>query len=94
MQAPESQKNDPSKKGQKASKVLIHGAFNRYATYAMHTRFEAVTWITEDAEQKDENCENLPKVVRQSNTFTEAIEGLASPVDELAEQAQLLNMGY
>jgi len=94
MNAPESQKNDPSKAGQKASKVLTHGKFNRYATYAMHTRFQNVTWITSDAEQKDEHNENLPKIIRQSDSFEDAVRGILCPMDELADQAQSLNMGY
>jgi hypothetical protein len=95
MNAPKVEKNNPAKKGQPASSAVIHGQFRQYSTFAMHTRFDRVQWFTTDVEQKDQNNPELPRVIRQCDTFDDAVNGLnPSPCDALAEQAQNLKMGY
>lgn len=73
--APKVQQNDPNQAGTLASKKHLHGEGSRYATYAVHTRFDAVQWFTADAYQMDEKTQ-LPAIIRQSATFDEAIAGL------------------
>jgi hypothetical protein len=70
--------NDRTKAGQivggQASKVY-HGPFNRYCTYPVHTRFDAVVWFTLDAEAPDDYT-GLPTVIRQAATKADAMTGL------------------
>lgn len=71
------QTNNPNRAGENASfgQKLLFGPFSRYAVYAVHTRFDAVQWFVEDAEQEDENTGG-PAVIRQADSFFGAIEGL------------------
>jgi len=95
MNAPKAEQNNPAKKGQPASAAVIHGQFRQYSTVAIHTRFDWVQWFTTDVEQKDQNNPELPRVIRQCDTFEDAVRGLnQDPCDALTEQAQQLNMGY
>ena len=72
---PKARRNDPARAGKRASKAVLWGGSSRYATYAVHTRFEAIQWFTQDAEQTDP-VTGLPKVVRQADTFEAACQGL------------------
>lgn len=76
MKQPTTQNNNPEKAGQKASQKIIFGPFNRYAVYAVHTRFDKVQWFVEDAEQ---NCDVIPeqlKIIRQEWDFKDAVKRL------------------
>ena len=72
MKAPATSANNPSLKGQFASKKVLHGENNRFATFAVHTRFDAVQWFTADALRLDDKT-GLPEIVRHSATFEDAI---------------------
>ena len=65
--------NDPSKKGQRASKPVMFGECKRFCAFAVHTRFDAVEWFVEDAESVDEY--GLPAVASQGETFEDATRG-------------------
>jgi hypothetical protein len=75
VKAPATSANNPSLKGQLASKKVLHGENSRFATFAVHTRFDAVQWFTADALRPDDKT-GLPEIVRQSATFEEALHGL------------------
>ena len=68
-------KNNPNLAGQRANKKELFGQFNRYAVYAIHTRFNCVEWIVTDAEKMDE-LTGLPSIIRQADTREKAIQGL------------------
>lgn len=69
------QKNDPTKAGQRASKVVTFGDLSRYAVYAVHTRFDTTCWFVTDIENLDEH--DLPRVIRQHiGNVGVAIQGL------------------
>jgi hypothetical protein len=68
--------NDSRIPGKPASHKVTFGPFNRYAVYAVHTRFDAVCWMVEDAETPDEPCGLPASIIRQEDTLAEAIEGL------------------
>lgn len=76
VKAPATAANKPSLKGQLASKKVLHGENNRYATFAVHTRLEAVQWVTADALRMDDKT-GLPEIIRQTTTFEEALHGLS-----------------
>jgi hypothetical protein len=67
--------NNPSQSGRLASDRIRFGEFGRFALAAVHTRFEAVTWMVFDAEQEDE-LTGKPKIIRQADSAAEAIRGL------------------
>lgn len=58
------EQNSPARAGERASAVAVFGPRNRYALYAIHTRFEAVCWVIADAELPDAVTE-CPGVVWQ-----------------------------
>lgn len=66
------EQNNPKKAGQPASKKALFGENNRYAIQAIHTRFEAIEWFVWDAI----NGDGEPKIIRQSDSYGEAINGL------------------
>jgi hypothetical protein len=70
------QRNDPLKAGQPASDKVIFGDYSRYAVYAIHTRYDCVWWIVQDAEQLDPIVADMPAIIRQELTFEDAISGL------------------
>ena len=76
MKAPSATANNPSLKGQLASKKILHGDNSRFATFAVHTRFDAVQWFTADALRPDDKT-GLPEIIRQCNTFEEVVHGLS-----------------
>lgn len=65
--------NDPNKTGQLAANKVLFGYNNRYAIAPVHTRFDKVQWFVWDAEVYGDGLDNL---IRQSNSYEEAIEGL------------------
>lgn len=72
--APEAQNNNPENAGALASPKLYFGAFGRYCVYAVHTRFDSVSWFVADAETYDDL--GLATVIRQEPTFEAAVSGL------------------
>jgi len=68
LRKPKTRPNNPERKGERASSVVTFGDLSRYAVFAVHTRFEAVTWFVTDAEAEDEET-GAPKVIRQGDTF-------------------------
>ncbi len=71
--ANKAQANDPSRKGQIASPKIAFGDYKRYAIYAVHTRFDAVSWFVADCDVDD--C-GMPGIIRQEPTIAEALRGL------------------
>ena len=71
--------NDPKRAGRNASKTKYFGEFSRYAVFAVHTRFDAVSWFVTDAEgitdEQVKRGERAP-VIRQEPTYEAAIAGL------------------
>ena len=74
MRYPDSRPNDPRRPGQRASVSLTFGEFGRYMLYAVHTRFDAVSWFVQDAETPD--AEGYATVIRQEPTPELAVAGL------------------
>jgi hypothetical protein len=72
------ERNDPSRAGQHATAKYLFGPFNRYAVFAVHTRFDAVSWFVTDAEQFDD-VTGAPLVIRQEATRQLAVRGLPLP---------------
>jgi hypothetical protein len=70
------QPNNPTKAGQPASDKVIFGDYSRYALYAIHTRFDCVWWIVQDAETLDPIVPDMPAIIRQELRFEDAIDGL------------------
>lgn len=66
--------NDPARVGKPASRKAFFGEWGRYAVFAVHTRFNDVQWFVTDAETIDPTT-GLAEVIRQENTFEEAIRG-------------------
>lgn len=66
--------NNPSLAGGFASEKLFFGEHKRYAVYAVHTRFDAVSWFVADAETPDEF--GLASLVRQEPSLELAVDGL------------------
>ena len=71
LAAPKAEQNDTQRAGQRASRSRVSGEFSRFATFAVHTRFEAVQWFTTDAETLD--ALGMPSVIRQAASFGEAV---------------------
>lgn len=73
------QANDPGRAGQNASDAVLFGEFDRYAVFAVHTRFDAVSWFVVDAEGVTDaqvRAKQLPPVIRQEPTYEAAIADL------------------
>lgn len=85
MKAPITSPNNPQLAGTLASKKLLHGEYSRFATFAIHTRFDSVQWLTADAFVIDP-ITMLPEIIRQEQSFEAAIRGLES-THELAAAA-------
>lgn len=68
------QANDPARRGQKASPVLAFGPMNRFRVYAVHSRFEDVSWFVDDSNIT--LGDGRPMIVRQERDFDSAIAGL------------------
>ena len=73
-------RNIPHLAGQVAGKKEFFGPFNRYALFPVHTRFESVSWVVEDAEDQD-LVTGLPKVILQENTRKDALARLKNVLD-------------
>lgn len=76
MNTPAVSANNPSAAGNLASEKVRFGEFGRFAVFAVHTRFDAVQWLVADAEVTDETT-GFAAVVRQCETFEEAVRGLS-----------------
>lgn len=74
LNIPKFRLNDPQRAGQRASESLIFGDFSRYKLYAVHSRFNRVSWFVEDAEKPDDFGQ--PTVIRQEESPESAVEGL------------------
>lgn len=86
------QPNDPRQAGRNASNQIRFGEFGRYALAAVHTRFDAVTWMVFDAEKPDE-LTGKPSIVRQADTVSEALSGFGfTPGDFAGSEWQGLTM--
>lgn len=70
---PKTKPNDPTKAGQKASRIVTFGELSRYAIYAVHTRFDNVQWFVADSSREDPKT-GLPEIVSQSDSFDEAVD--------------------
>jgi hypothetical protein len=70
---PKTETNDPSRAGQFASQKVLHGDHNRFATYAVHTRFDGLAWFTTDAERIDPYT-NEPAIILQTACFEGALD--------------------
>ena len=77
-------KNKPELAGTIASKKTLHAPRSRFATYAVHARFDAVEWLVADAETKDP-LTDLPAIVGQHDTEGQALEHVAR-LSETAER--------
>lgn len=66
--------NDPERAGSGASLSTAFGPHARYLVFAIHTRFDAVSWIVRDYGAALEG--GLPAVIRQAATLDEALVGL------------------
>ena len=66
--------NDIEKRGQRAASVCQFGPNFRYEIAPIHTRFGAHQWMIWDHETIDPMT-NLPAIIRQSNTYVEALIG-------------------
>jgi hypothetical protein len=73
MNKPKHAANNPNLRGQHASNSLLFGEHDRYAVYAIHTRFDSVQWFVADAMVNDNG---LPEIIRQDNDFDNAVNGL------------------
>ena len=61
--------------GHTAANKHFFGEHNRYAVAPVHTRFKDVAWLVWDANRPDED--GYASVIRQENTRSEAMAGLA-----------------
>ena len=67
--------NDPARKGELASRKVLFGDHHRYALFAVHTRFDELSWFVTDAEIID-NVTGKPAVIRQEDSPWMALDGL------------------
>jgi hypothetical protein len=75
MNFPSAPANNPLDAGSQASDKTFFGEFDRYALFAVHTRFDAVQWFVADAELPDP-VTGKPSIIRQAATPEEAVAGL------------------
>jgi hypothetical protein len=68
------EQNNPARKGEDASSRLSLGENGRFVAYAVHTRFDDVSWFVEDTETLDED--GCFAVIRQESTLDAALHGL------------------
>lgn len=76
LQAPPVESNDPGHPGSSASTILRFGHDGRYVVCAVHTRLDAVSWIVTDFSIPDEVTGLPSSVIRQEESFDEAVKGL------------------
>ena len=69
MKAPKTIPNNNDHAGRIASDKVTFGPWHRYSVFAVHTRFDKVTWLVEDVE-------GIPEIIRQEDTFEQAVSGL------------------
>ena len=73
-------RNIPYLAGNIAGRKEFFGPFNRYALFPVHTRFNSVSWIVEDAEDQDQET-GLPKVIVQEKHRKDALLKLKDILD-------------
>jgi len=78
--------NNPALGGKRAGKARFFGPHSRYAVFPIHTRFESVAWVVQDAEVLDQ-C-GLPDAAI-FNTEAEAVAYALQRAAE-AEAAELV----
>jgi len=66
--------NNKNLAGQQASNKEFFGEAGRYAVYAVHTRFDAVSWFVDDAMVIDDM--GFAETIRQCDTKDQALKGL------------------
>ena len=66
--------NNPNLAGCHASNAETFGEFGRYQVYAVHTRFDAVSWFVADAEITD--ALGYAEIIRQEPSYELAVAGL------------------
>jgi hypothetical protein len=71
--------NNPTRAGQRASKVEFFGPFSRYGVFAVHTRFDAVQWFAVDSEHPDSKPGDYV-IIRQEVTREAVIASLPEVV--------------
>lgn len=81
MKEPTTTPNMKSLAGRRASDSVLVKEYEgsdtyRYAVYAIHTRFDAVTWVVKDSELTD-LLTGESSVIRQCDTFQDAIASIA-----------------
>lgn len=68
------------KPGQRVSKKTLFDdggvPGTRYAVYACMTRFGRIVWFVDDAETPCRCCGRMPEIIRQADSFEEAVAGL------------------
>jgi len=60
--------------GTHATDKVIFGACSRYAVYAIHTRFDNISWIVEDSEVYDYDNSNKPTIIARADSLSEVAE--------------------
>lgn len=65
--------------GQYATAPMYYGEHSRYCVRAVHTRFDSVSWFVADGEDTDPET-NQPRIIRQSATLAEAVDGLGPQI--------------
>jgi len=63
------ERNDPSRKGQKASAEILFGTRERFALYAVHTRALQVQFFVKDRETFDDYTGELGLIVAQDDDW-------------------------
>jgi len=71
--------NNPALRGKRAGKARFFGPHSRYAVFPIHTRFQEVAWVVQDAEVLDEL--GLPEAV----VFNSKAEAIAYALRRAAE---------
>lgn len=86
-QAPQVEANDAARKGTRASEIVeLHDC--RFRVYAVHTRFDSVTWFA-----IDNRCLLIPNesaVIAQCDTFAECVEIIEARVAAEAQRVEVV----
>lgn len=66
----------------------LFGANHRYAVAPVWTRFNTVQWFVWDAYTRDDFNDGKAAVIRQADSFAEALAGFEADVAEYFENAE------
>lgn len=66
--------NDPAQAGKAAGPSIYTGPLSTFEIKPVHTRFESVQWFVLDLADRDDK--GLARVIRQSDSFEAAVQGL------------------